>query len=273
VQFDRHLLAAHPGHQCGLVLHQEDAPLVDDADPVGHRLGLLEVMGRQDDGDAVGLELPHRLPHALAQFHVDPGGGFVEEQDTRFVRQRLGDQHPPLHAARQLHHLRVALVPERQLPQHPLQIGVVARLAEEPAGKADGVDHPLERLERDVLRHEPDKRPRPAVVRADVVPADRHPPARGRHQPADGRDQRRLPRPVRAEEREKLALPDRQGNAPQRLEAAGIDLPEVLHCHDVGHGCWASGYLFAARPWHVRAGVDSPDPGVPSAPAASCGET
>ena len=36
----------------------------------------------------------------------------------RLVRQRLGDQHPALHAARQRHDLAVLLVPQRQGLQH-----------------------------------------------------------------------------------------------------------------------------------------------------------
>jgi hypothetical protein len=41
----------------------------------------------------------------------DAGGRFVEKQDARFVRQRLGDQHSPLHAAGKRAQLAITLVP------------------------------------------------------------------------------------------------------------------------------------------------------------------
>ena len=39
------------------------SPLVDDADPVGHLLGFLDVVRRQDDGDAGCAQRAHDLPH------------------------------------------------------------------------------------------------------------------------------------------------------------------------------------------------------------------
>ena len=115
--------------------------------PVGHGLGLFDVMGRQDDRDAVFLQAAHDLPHVPAQFHVHARGRLVEEQDPRLMGQRLGDQNAPLHAPRQRPDLAVALVPERQLPQHVLDQGLVTRLAEKPAREPHRVDDLLERFE------------------------------------------------------------------------------------------------------------------------------
>jgi hypothetical protein len=56
-----------------------------------------------------------------------------------------------------------------------LEIGVVARLAEEAAREADGVDHRREDVEMDLLRHEADHRAGAAELGDDVVPADRDP--------------------------------------------------------------------------------------------------
>ena len=69
----------------------------------------------------------HQRPHVAAQLDVDAGGRLVEEQDLRLVRERLGDQHAPLHAARQRHDLVVALVPQRQVAQHLLEVRRVRR--------------------------------------------------------------------------------------------------------------------------------------------------
>ena len=92
-------------HQRGLLLDQDQLALVDDADAVGHLLGLLDVVGGEDDGDAALAQPAHQLPHVAAQLDVDAGGRLVEEQDLGLVRQRLGDHHAPLHAARERHDL------------------------------------------------------------------------------------------------------------------------------------------------------------------------
>ena len=76
-----------------LFFHQNDLALVDDADPVGHLFGLVDVMRGQDDG-ARRSSLSERTscPHVAPELDVDAGGRLVEEQDLRLVRQRLGDE-------------------------------------------------------------------------------------------------------------------------------------------------------------------------------------
>ena len=79
------LLLAELFHQRGLVIHHHQLALVDHADAVGHLLGLLDVMGGENDGDAIGAQAPHHLPHVAAQLHIHPGGGLIQEQDARLV--------------------------------------------------------------------------------------------------------------------------------------------------------------------------------------------
>ena len=119
MQLQDQLLLAELAHQLGLVLDQDDLALVDDADPVGHLLGFVDVMGGEDDRHAASRSDAHHLPHVLAQLDIDARRRLVEKQDLRLVRQRLGDQHAPLHAARQRHDLRVLAIPERQDPAAP----------------------------------------------------------------------------------------------------------------------------------------------------------
>ena len=227
VQLQRQLLAAELAHQFDLVLDQDDLALVDDADPVGHLLGLFDVMGGEDDGDARRAQRPHQLPHVLAQFDVDAGGRLVEKQDLRLVRQRLGDQHPPLHAAGQRHDPGVFLVPQRQLPEHLLDVAGIRRLAEQPAGKAHGRRRRLEGVGGQFLRHQADQAARGAIVGEDVVAVDGD-RARGRlHDAADDIDQRRLAGAVRPEQRKDLAVADLQVDVLQGLEARGVGLVEM----------------------------------------------
>ena len=99
MQVERELFLAELAHQLVLFFDQDELALVDDADPVGHFLRLLDVVRREDDGDAGGLKGANDLPHVLAQFDVDAGSRLVEEEDLGFVREGLGDQDAALHAA------------------------------------------------------------------------------------------------------------------------------------------------------------------------------
>ena len=236
LQLELELLLAELVHQRGLVLDQDHLALVDDADPVGHQLGLFDVMRGQDDGDAGGAERAHHLPHVLAQFDVDAGGRLVQEQNLRLVRQRLGDQHAPLHAAGQRHDLLILLVPERDVLQHLLDEGRIVRLAEQPAAEGAGRPHRLEGVGVKLLRHKPDHGARGAVVADVVVAVHRHGAAGRIGDAADDVDQRGLAGAVRPEQRENLAAPDLQVDAFQRLETRVVGLGKISNGDDGLHG-------------------------------------
>src|SRR5262245_10302757 len=236
VQMHRELLLPELAHQLGLVLDQDDLAVIDHADAVGHVLGLFDVVRGEDDGHARRAQGAHELPHVAPQFDVDAGGRLVEEQDARLVRQRLGDHHPPLHAAGQRHDLVVFLVPQRQIFQHfSDEVGILP-LAEQAAAERHRRPHGLEGVGGELLRHQADQRPRRAVVRDDVVPADSDGAFRWRHDPADDVDQRGLAGPVGAEKRKDLAAADVQVDVLECLEARRIGLAEVGDGND-GHGC------------------------------------
>ena len=59
--------------------------MVDHPYPVRHFLGFLNVVGGENDGDAVFPQSPDHFPHIPSQLHVDSGGWFVQEQNRRFV--------------------------------------------------------------------------------------------------------------------------------------------------------------------------------------------
>ena len=59
----------------------DDLAVVDDPDPVGEDVRLLEVLRRQEDGDAlVPREAPDLLPQRRAALRVEPRGRLVEEE-------------------------------------------------------------------------------------------------------------------------------------------------------------------------------------------------
>src|SRR3546814_2345686 len=89
-------------------------------------------------------------------------------------------------------------VPERQVPKHRFEIGLVGRLAEQPAAETHAREHRGEGIDRHFLRHQPDAAARGAIIADRIVPVDGDRARRRRHDAADDADQRRLARAVGA---------------------------------------------------------------------------
>ncbi len=72
----------------------------DDPDPVGQFVGLLQVLGGEEDGHRqFGIEPTDLRPHAVAAGRVQSRGGLVEEEDLGVVHQGGGQIEPALHPA------------------------------------------------------------------------------------------------------------------------------------------------------------------------------
>ena len=193
-------------------------------------------MRGQDDRHALRLEVGHDRPHVAAQLHIDPRRRLVQKQHARLVGQRLGNQHPALHAARQAFDQTVFLVPQRQLSQHLFHLRRICGLAMQPARKADGIGHLLEGFQRNLLRHQPDQVPRRPKLAHHVMPADGD-AARGRlHNAADRGNQRGLARTVRAQKGQDLALCNFKRDRFQRLEPGREGLGQLSDRYDRCHG-------------------------------------
>ena len=99
----RHLdaRAADLGLELGGGALGDDLAAVDDPDPVGQRVGLLEVLRREEHGDALVVREPRDLlPQRGAALRVEAGRGLVEEQDPGLVHERKREVEAALHAAR-----------------------------------------------------------------------------------------------------------------------------------------------------------------------------
>jgi hypothetical protein len=79
---------------------RDDPAAVEDGDPIGELVGLVEVLRGQEDGDAAGREIADAVPHLAAAARVEPGGGLVEEDHLRRPDQRHGQVEAPAHSAR-----------------------------------------------------------------------------------------------------------------------------------------------------------------------------
>jgi len=223
-QIERQLFLAEFFHQLYFLLDHDQLALVDHPDPVGHLLGLVDVLGGQDDRHAAFAEPSHQRPHVAAQLHVHARRGLVQKQNLRLVRQSLGDQDAALHAARQGHDFVLALLPQRESAQHLLDDRRVRRAPEKPAAETHRCPHRLEHVGRQLLRHQADLRPRRAIVAHDVAAVHGN-HARGRgDDAADYVDQRRLARAVGTQQGENFTLADLEVDVLQRLKARSIGL-------------------------------------------------
>jgi hypothetical protein len=204
-------------HQRVLVLHQQDAAMVDHRDPVGHRLGFLDVVGGQHDRGARAAGGRGPPPTCPCAARHRPRRWARRETGPWAHGQRLGDQHPALHAARELAGLGASRLSHSESCR---------RIVSMRSGSGRRPNRPREN--RTVLPPSQRARARfPAAPgrsgagRAElaerVVTAHGDRPAGGADQAANDRDQRRLARAVGAEQRQDLAVVD-----VQRLEAAVI---------------------------------------------------
>src|SRR5829696_9107531 len=75
----------------------------EDDDPVAEVDGLVDVVGHEDDGDAVpATQVQHQVLQVRAGLSVDRGERLVHEQDLGLVCERAGDRHALLHPAGEL---------------------------------------------------------------------------------------------------------------------------------------------------------------------------
>src|SRR6266849_3341113 len=121
------------------------------------------------------------------------------------------------------------------------------------------MEHGLEGIGRQLLRHEADHGARGAVVGDDIVTVHPYAAFARIDDPADDADQGRLPRAVGAEQREDLSAADVQADVLESPEAGGVGFGEVRDGDDGLHGNsrWIA-VRFAAPPVSraVLAGVD-----------------
>src|SRR3954447_576272 len=102
------LLARRAEERGGAVVLDQVAQ-VHEGDVVGDPVGLLQVVGDDDDGDVVA-QLDDQVLDHLRRFRVERRAGLVEEQDLGLGRQRPGDAEPLLLAAGELQRRMVEVV-------------------------------------------------------------------------------------------------------------------------------------------------------------------
>ena len=78
---------------------RDHAAVVDHGDAVGQGVGLIEVLRREPEGDALGDQAADHAPHALPARGVEAGGGLVQKEHGGPHDQAGGQVEAAAHAA------------------------------------------------------------------------------------------------------------------------------------------------------------------------------
>ena len=170
------------GLQCGRRALRDDLPVVDDPDAVGEHVGLLEVLRRQEDGDAVLTGEPLDLrPQRAAALRVQARRRLVEEEDARTVQQREREVQAPLHAAGVPADLAPRGVAQPDAVEQRLAARAALGLREpvQPALEVDVLPAGEEVVERGLLERRADRAADLRAVRRDVEARDEARPPDG----------------------------------------------------------------------------------------------
>jgi hypothetical protein len=175
------------------------------------------------------------------------------------VDQRLGDQEPPAHAARERARIGVGPVGEADRGQDLVAAALALGHAVEPGLDLQRLARGEEGIEIELLRHDPDRPPGAARMDVDVEVPDLR-AARGLdHEAGEDVDERRLAGAVGTQQAEDRAARHRKLDAVQRFfgwraAAAGVDLAQRLDLDRERRRAVAPGDLIEA------AGLEHPCP-------------
>src|SRR5919107_5376157 len=215
------ILAATPG---------DDIAAVDERYILAERLGLLQVMRRQENGHPTTVEFLDVAPQLVAQLHVHTRRRLVQKEDFGVVNEGPREEHPPLHAARERVGALIALVREPETLQELLRplAGLLLRHPVVAGVEDKGLLHGQEPVQVDLLGGDPDDPPRLPELAVGVPAEDLNRAGVGPDEADHAVDKGGLAGAVGPEQAEELAGPHLQRDAIERQKPVGIGLPEVL---------------------------------------------
>ena len=155
----------------------DDLAMVDDDDPVGEALHLVELVAREDDADAVRAQAGNYIADRDAAGRVDSGRRLVEKDRTRLSDQRQGESEALLLAARESLEGGSGHGAE---PDEVDQLVGVARVFVVGGEQAHGARGVHDRVDAAPLQHDADAGRELAVVATGSSPRTRTVPSSGR---------------------------------------------------------------------------------------------
>ena len=162
------------------------------------------------------------VPEVLAKLNVYAGGRLVEHDHRRLMNERLGNEHPALHAARERAHGSVRFVGQTQIGENFINPVVISENAPVARLKAQRFTHRQKRVESDFLRHDAEKERCGSSIRTGIHAANENAPARRRGQSAEAGNQRCFAGAVGAEQTEEFAFFNVKTHALQGQSARGV---------------------------------------------------
>ena len=194
--------AAHPVLELiGCALGDEPSG-IDDADPVGQPVGLLQILGGQQDRGASLHQGTDDVPHLLTRARVQASGGLIEEDEWGPGDERDRQVQPTPHPAGVAAHPLAAGLGEAEGGQQllgPLTCPTPAKAQQAP--EEPQVLRAGERLvDAGVLSRHPDEAAHRMALADHIVPQDHRPAAGGSQQGGDHAQRRRLTGTVGAEQ-------------------------------------------------------------------------
>ncbi|OLT20400.1 hypothetical protein BJF78_09935 [Pseudonocardia sp. CNS-139] len=201
--------------------------------PVGQQHRLVDVVRHEQGGDPLLHPDPRQLQvHPPPRHRVQGAERLVEQQDVRFEGERAGDRDALAHAAGELARPRVleaGEADEREQVADPLPVHRAARHAER---QRDVLPRRRPRQQRVLLERDAEPVRADEVGRAALLDGDRA--LGGLLQARDHAQHRRLAAARRAEQRDELAVPDREIEPFERAHGGAAAEREVLD--DAGQG-------------------------------------
>ena len=105
----------------------DDPTVVENGDPIGELVGLIEVLGGEQDRDPVRDQHTDAFPHRAAAARVEPRGGLVEEDHPRGADKCHGQVKPAVHSPRVGRHRLVRSVGHAELVENLVAPGPARR--------------------------------------------------------------------------------------------------------------------------------------------------
>ena len=105
------------------------SPPADQGDLLAESLGLLQVVGGEQDRRPLLVKAADVAPELVAQLDVDPGGRLVEDHQARLVQKRPGKEQAAAHPSGELRRAHVALRAKVEDVDHLLRSLLGARPA------------------------------------------------------------------------------------------------------------------------------------------------
>jgi hypothetical protein len=225
-----------PGIAChligGTLPHDMAVRKIDDALTP---FSLVHVVGRDQRGQTVARHVVNEIPEFAPGFSIDPGGGFVEQQQFWLVKNAGCECQPLLPAARKVSGELVRPPGQTHSRHHILHRLPAVAHPIDPGDEIEVLEHREILVEAEALGHVTDLTANAGRIRDDVQPETGSAAAVRRQQTAEHADRRRFAAAIGAEEAADLARGRLQIQAMHDFVRAKAFL-QIAHIDDeVGH--------------------------------------